>query len=201
MKKNKFQIKREATYANLIQAGFEVLCEKGYSGATVDDVVKHAGYTKGAFYVHFESKEQFFLHLIDYQKQIRTDELYTYDANSADDLTLEAAVGSLVKRLIQYLKKSPEWLLVYVDFFIQSKQSPETAEKYKHLYNMGIGETEQFINFLKSKQLVDAELDATYQGKLIFAFLDGAILHYNFYKEVLDEEIVTDVIVRLLSPR
>ena len=33
--------------------------------ASIDEVAEHAGFTKGAFYANFESKEELFLALLD----------------------------------------------------------------------------------------------------------------------------------------
>ncbi|MEW5553112.1 helix-turn-helix domain-containing protein [Peribacillus frigoritolerans] len=48
----------------LIQSGIELFSKQGYSRTSIDQIVKHAGYSKGAFYAHFSSKEEFMLKLI-----------------------------------------------------------------------------------------------------------------------------------------
>ncbi|MCL2089982.1 MAG: TetR/AcrR family transcriptional regulator [Micrococcales bacterium] len=47
----------EQTRAQLLAAAATVFAEKGYEGSSVGDVAAEAGYTKGAVYVHFDSKE------------------------------------------------------------------------------------------------------------------------------------------------
>ncbi|MDI3299149.1 MAG: TetR/AcrR family transcriptional regulator [Bacillota bacterium] len=49
----------------LLQAAETVLAERGYHGARVDDVVRRARASKGAFYHYFSSKEELLLELID----------------------------------------------------------------------------------------------------------------------------------------
>ena len=43
-----------------MEAALGVFARHGYERATVDEIVREAGYSKGAFYVHFESKEDLF---------------------------------------------------------------------------------------------------------------------------------------------
>jgi TetR/AcrR family transcriptional repressor of nem operon len=43
----------------LLDASLSVIRTKGYAGTTVDDICEAAGVTKGAFFHHFKSKEQF----------------------------------------------------------------------------------------------------------------------------------------------
>ena len=49
----------------LSQAAVEVFGARGYHAARVSDIVSRAGMAQGTFYLHFESKEAVFLHLID----------------------------------------------------------------------------------------------------------------------------------------
>jgi AcrR family transcriptional regulator len=44
------------TRERLLQAAIDLYSANGFSGGSVDDVVRRAGVTKGAFYHHFESK-------------------------------------------------------------------------------------------------------------------------------------------------
>ncbi|OFT66048.1 transcriptional regulator [Brachybacterium sp. HMSC06H03] len=57
--------RKENTRAKLVRASLDVFVEKGIDGATVDDLVKAAGFTRGAFYSNFSSKEEVFIALFD----------------------------------------------------------------------------------------------------------------------------------------
>ena len=45
-----------ATRKQLLEAALAVIGEKGYSAATVDEIVDAAGVSKGVAYYHFKSK-------------------------------------------------------------------------------------------------------------------------------------------------
>ena len=55
----------EHTRSLLIDAAQEVFGEKGFLAATLDDIARAAGYTKGAIYKHFSTKEDLFLAVSD----------------------------------------------------------------------------------------------------------------------------------------
>ncbi|MDT5203776.1 MAG: hypothetical protein QOD34_412 [Mycobacterium sp.] len=55
----------EHTRALLLDAAEEVFAEKGFTSATLDDIAHSAGYTKGAIYKHFSTKEDLFLAVSD----------------------------------------------------------------------------------------------------------------------------------------
>lgn len=54
---------RENTRARLLEAATQVFAEVGLEGATVEAVCERAGFTRGAFYSNFESKDELFLTL------------------------------------------------------------------------------------------------------------------------------------------
>ncbi len=62
------QNQKEQTRALLVDAALRVFAEHGYEEATVEDIAAAAGYSKGAYYFHFASKEDIFLELLEQWK-------------------------------------------------------------------------------------------------------------------------------------
>ncbi|MDL9981610.1 TetR/AcrR family transcriptional regulator [Microbacterium sp. ASV49] len=54
---------RENTRARLMDAAFEVFAEVGLDAASVEAICDRAGFTRGAFYSNFDSKDELFLDL------------------------------------------------------------------------------------------------------------------------------------------
>jgi AcrR family transcriptional regulator len=59
------QQQKAQTYEDLVAAAFTVFCARGYTNATVDEIAAAAGYTKGAVYTHFATKDEMFLAVFD----------------------------------------------------------------------------------------------------------------------------------------
>ena len=57
--------RKENTRAKLVRASLDVFVEKGIDGATVDDLARAAGFTRGAFYSNFSTREEVFIALFD----------------------------------------------------------------------------------------------------------------------------------------
>ena len=53
------------TKISLLRAAEEVFAERGLAGAKVEEIARRAGVSKGAFYLHFESKEQVLKQLLE----------------------------------------------------------------------------------------------------------------------------------------
>jgi AcrR family transcriptional regulator len=54
---------RAETRARILAAAAEVVVERGLDGASIDEITDRAGYTRGAFYSNFSSKEELFVEL------------------------------------------------------------------------------------------------------------------------------------------
>jgi AcrR family transcriptional regulator len=52
------------TRAALLDAAVEVFIERGLQGATIEAISERAGYTRGAFYSNFSTKEELFVELL-----------------------------------------------------------------------------------------------------------------------------------------
>jgi AcrR family transcriptional regulator len=55
----------EGTVDKLTDAALALFAQSGFERATVDQIVARAGFSKGAFYAHFRSKEELFLHILE----------------------------------------------------------------------------------------------------------------------------------------
>ncbi len=56
--------KQEETRRLLLDAAAEVFIRRGLQGASIEEISAQAGFTRGAFYSNFESKEQLFVELL-----------------------------------------------------------------------------------------------------------------------------------------
>ncbi|MEO7752361.1 MAG: TetR/AcrR family transcriptional regulator [Terracoccus sp.] len=55
--------RRQATRDRVLEAASEVFAERGFHGASVEDICERAGFTRGAFYSNFASKDDLVLEL------------------------------------------------------------------------------------------------------------------------------------------
>jgi AcrR family transcriptional regulator len=69
------QENRLETRTRLLESAAQLFARGGYEGASVDLIAESAGYSKGAFYSNFESKEAIFLELLDTHKRREIDAL------------------------------------------------------------------------------------------------------------------------------
>ncbi len=56
--------KQAETRREILNAAAAVFIRSGFQGASVEEITAEAGFTRGAFYSNFESKEQLFVELL-----------------------------------------------------------------------------------------------------------------------------------------
>src|SRR5499425_658390 len=63
---NRFDRKREKTRVDLLEAAERVIAAKGYHQTRIADIANEADVGLGTFYLHFKTKNEIFIELIDY---------------------------------------------------------------------------------------------------------------------------------------
>src|SRR6266516_792710 len=97
----------------LLEAGLSVFAERGIEFATLDDIARTAGFTKGAIYRHFPSKGAFLLALFEQYAAVARAGSGARQAPWFIPLTLQFAAQAtrdplLRRRLVTVLSEAPD---------------------------------------------------------------------------------------------
>ena len=148
----------------IIEVAIKLINEKGFDNVSVSEITKAAGVSKGAFYIHFESKEDLI------EKQIN----YYYD-----DLKLDDSY-STHKRLEHFLIKSIDHI---VDSGLKMAQEWFSHSVLGSEYgNIKLAYDKEYIESLVG-QKVDEVVSVYYGALNLWCFTNGNI---NPQKIVLD---------------
>lgn len=97
-----------------MQAAIDVLADRGYHDANVDDIVKKSGSSKGGFYFHFPSKERMVIALMEQQSAKLVEKVEDSISGYADpEQRLRIAIETLI-RTFSKRKKIARILLINV---------------------------------------------------------------------------------------
>ncbi len=104
----------DQTHEKIVESAIDSFKDKGFSGASIRQICKDAGVTNGAFYAHFESKEDLFSSIVspvvDGMKEIYdTENSHYMDIKSAGDVenVLKQTLSSN-RKLIRYVYEHAE---------------------------------------------------------------------------------------------
>jgi AcrR family transcriptional regulator len=92
------QERGRVTYDSLIDTGFRMLEERDIEAISIAELARIAGYSVGAFYARFHSKDEFFDALISKHLEIRTDTQKLLFAT----LARKSLVSGLVANVVNY---------------------------------------------------------------------------------------------------
>jgi AcrR family transcriptional regulator len=112
--------RQAVTRAALLRAATRSICEHGMDGASIDRIAAEAGYTKGAFYANFASKEDMFLAMLD---EHFAEELAHFEQllDATDDAVDVARVAA--DDLLAFVYRDPQWPRLYQEFAVHAARN------------------------------------------------------------------------------
>ena len=104
-----------------------VFARDGFHGASLDDVAATAGFTKGAVYSNFKSKEDLFLAVFD-DRLVRESEAMQ---QVLEVPVVENALSAQLPMVRGVIERTwdDEWTALYLEFVLYAKRNPQAAEK------------------------------------------------------------------------
>lgn len=112
------QARSRKTYEALIAAGFRLLEDREFEAITIANLAEAAGYSVGAFYARFKSKDEFFEAMVAHHIQVRTAAQEKLLATASHDELIGEWIDSIVK---YYWKRRAFWRAV----LMRSTNDPE----------------------------------------------------------------------------
>ncbi|MBV9874725.1 MAG: TetR/AcrR family transcriptional regulator [Verrucomicrobia bacterium] len=119
--------KRQETKEKLLRSAEQLFNQGGYEKASVDLIAENAGFSKGAFYSNFDSKEAIFLELLEASKRRKIEALeYLVAQDMSADQLLAAIRNSEPDSDFDFAQLA-------VEFQLQASRDPTFAKAYAKL--------------------------------------------------------------------
>jgi AcrR family transcriptional regulator len=109
--------RQEHTRQCLLEAAGRVFARRGLTQASVDQIAADAGFTKGAVYANFGSKEALFLEMLDERFAGRLAEM---ERAMSSDEPPEVQARAAAQDFIDYLTADPDWKLLFYEAALQA---------------------------------------------------------------------------------
>jgi AcrR family transcriptional regulator len=105
---------RAARTRSLLMAAASKVCARhGLERASIDEVAEEAGFTKGAFYANFRSKDELFLAMLD---ERFAEQLAKLDRTLSEDGELGDQVREAASAFAHDLADDPDWVRLSIQF-------------------------------------------------------------------------------------
>jgi len=131
--------RKQLTRDHLLASAERLFIDRGFHGASIDDIAQAAGFTKGAVYTHFKNKEDVFIALTERRwdeqlGRVRTT-LDTHATSSPDQRS--ASFVDLTRNL---LWDDPDWALLTLEFAVYAARNPSAQHRLseRHRVNQSV---------------------------------------------------------------
>jgi AcrR family transcriptional regulator len=120
--------RRQLTRDALIEAAAQVFTQRGFHGASLDEIAETAGFTRGAIYKNFGDKEDLFFAVFDRNIEVNL-------AAFADRLDGGQAIANLdaaaLADIWQTVRgRDPDSYMLELEFRLYAFRNPEVRERY-----------------------------------------------------------------------
>jgi AcrR family transcriptional regulator len=150
----------------IVRAGLKVFAEKGFAGATMDDIALELEATKGLLYYHFKTKEDLLREIL------ARNELTAGFATILDglaDLPLERALALFGERLTALFEANRELTrFLHVHSLLSGS---EAALIYQQVFAALYGRVAELLERFKKRGAIRAELDTLDLSRLVAGIL------------------------------
>ncbi len=141
--------RRAMTRQHLLEAAAIVFARDGFHGATIDKIAERAGFTKGAVYSNFKSKDDLFLALLD-ERAAREYALMSsaLERGPEDTSTRFDEASERVRISSAFWDES--WTMLYLEFVLYALRNPDARKKLVEQVDR---------EFALEQQLIQSEYD------------------------------------------
>ncbi len=188
--------RREETRGRLLEAATSVFARSGFDRATVDEIVREAGFSKGAFYVHFESKEDLFWAMLE-QRIVRQQEAFRLAADQTRPL--EESVRSILSAVFGLVKEDPLWGPLFMEFAAHAGRNEEVRARLAKLYERW---RELLVEILRAGRETDRireDFDPEFIATVLIATVEGSVVQSHLAPENVRLDELIEPLSRTLT--
>jgi len=159
----------------IINAALDVFYNKGYFGATIDEIAQKAGYAKASLYYYFKNKEEIFKKLIFLSMDSMLRDIEKISSEEPDP---RKAINEIIEYLIKVNVKQKGFFKVYYHIrpFIDEILSEDERKKARQMMESISKKIEEIID--KGYKMGYFRYDSSHgTGLILMGMLSGIIYH------------------------
>ena len=162
----------ERNRALLLAAARRLFLERGYHGASVDQIADAAGFSTGVVYSQFGGKADLFLALL----EARISERAAGNAQAVEDLAGDEGIARLLGHAASVDRAEPEWGLLVIEFRVHAARDPELGRRYTAVHQRTLAGMERAVTGLYQRAGRPPPLPPADLARLLVAVGAGARL-------------------------
>lgn len=177
------------TYDELLDAAQSVFAERGFHAASVAEIARAAGYTKGAVYANFTGKSELFLAVLDRHIHDATTSPAPPQEDGSGGEGAAPAAGHTPRQFRR------EWgLLAFEALLYAVREDPGLLRELAHRYRQ--------VDQLNSRRLQASRDEGASADELAIAWSalgEGLMIRHLVEPELVDHEVIERIFARVFS--
>lgn len=178
---------RAETRRDLLDAAARVFAREGFHAASVEAVSEEAGFSRGALYSNFKSKEDLFLALYEERIERRREELREVMKRAGSP---PAGLAPVSANVMQTLDREREWFLLYFEFALHAARDAEFADRFERVREQGLAELASGIADGLEKAGLESSLDPADLALVLKALSYGLALERLVNEDIVPSELL-----------
>ncbi|QHC65283.1 TetR family transcriptional regulator [Rathayibacter sp. VKM Ac-2759] len=172
--------RRSRTRERLLDAAYDVFADVGVHTASVEQISEAAGFTRGAFYSNFSSKEELFFALMERENTARIATLVEQMGHSLPKvgdgpLTAETLAVVILDFLQGPFTDNRRWCVVQSEFELLALRDPAIAPQYRDFCAGFDASLVQIVDGALRQVQREFALEPTTAVRLLVASYDDAV--------------------------
>jgi len=185
---NKHQLRTEATRRKLLNSARRVFAREGFEAARIEDIAAGTGFTRGAFYAHFKSKEDVFFALLEQQVKEHVQNIRALlEPCSSVEERVEAMRDYYLARIADR-----QWVMLVLEYKLFAVRHPNLRAKLaqKHRQIRSSLDLDVMPGMLPAKLQASSEYEQLRTA--LEATLSGLVLEHAYDpKRISGEQVVS----------
>jgi AcrR family transcriptional regulator len=167
----------------LMESAAKVFARRGLQQASIDEVAGDAGFTKGAFYANFKSKEELFLAMLDERFAQRIEQIDRVWSSEGD---LRDKARQAGQDFADYLSDE-EWSRLFFEFAAYAARNEDFRQELVTRYRALRDRVADRYRRRKDEMGIEPSVPPEQVAVMIFAMANGLAL-----EKLLEPEVVAD---------
>src|SRR5271165_1006179 len=185
----------EITRARLIQSAEKVFARDGFEAAKLEEIAADAGYTRGAFYANFDSKEDLFLALLEKEISARIAALESEmdKVREPEDKLRAMREFFLTKTLDR------RWSLLALEFKLFAVRHPEVKQRLAAMHRRFVGLRVGFLDEVMRALGFEMKVPAYAIGVSLAALGNSLTLEHMLDPAFMPEQDVRQIMMNFFD--
>ncbi|WP_459967690.1 TetR/AcrR family transcriptional regulator [Mycobacterium sp. MUNTM1] len=179
----------------ILDAASKVFAAEGFAGATIDAIGQAAGFTKGAVYSNFESKDGLFLALLDREFELRGEQIATALDSSGGDT--DAAARELSRSWLDSVRDHSDFYVLFVEYWLRAQRDPQLRERL--IERRRAAAADQAVHIVTSTPSVASDSELADLAQLVVTINLGIAMEEVLRPGTINPDLLAQLITAVLE--